>query len=706
MLSTTQHIPNTSNGNNTHNEPRQVDTSGGTRVRGSWRFSILGGVLATTVILIANVVTIVVAYTNYHVEDHSIAFFTGSCRTASMLTTMVHIIVNILSTVLLAASNFAMQCLNSPTRTEVDIAHAKRRWLTIGAPSIRNLFCVSKTKAFLWLVLGASSFPLHMIWNSVVFQTHQVTDNVAVTITENFTHGAYWTVPPLSILNQERHLFISHDRIERLQRQVQNKSLMWLDSETCMETYKNRFDSHVGDVLLVINASTYLPTNPTVTRDATYMASHSSVLAIYDQYFNFAASGATFNGSRCTLSLAYPPNYGDQGGAPVIYCFVQQIRDNCMTNLVPDFVAVVIICNVLKIICLVFVLRITRKEDPLCTLGDAIQSFMKSPDRYTKQCCLATKQDFEEPNFRFRNRWDVRRLTIGVIWKGERSRWIKAVNPWHWVLHIFFILIIIALTGIFANGLVAKVNGIHVSAEPIAVMSHHTGVLSLGVPKQNGTLVSLLVANLVQISISYLYLGLNNILTTMLVMAEWCGYSTESKNQPKGLRVSCVLPGTEQRTTYFISLPYKWGIPKMVCTTVIHWMATEIFCVARVNSYSTDPDEPSLTSRFNFIYASPDAMIYGMTAAGGICFSLLAFSFFMRFPVGIPLAGCCTASIAAACQPPQNNVTPWQQFDDNLSYKRLKWGVVQEPHDMQNGIGHATFSAGFVKPLTKGELYS
>ncbi|KAJ6150603.1 hypothetical protein N7471_001802 [Penicillium samsonianum] len=53
----------------------------------------------------------------------------------------------------------------------------------------------------LWLVLGASSFSLHMIWNSVIFKTHQRNDYVGVIITENFTEGADWTIPPFATFN-------------------------------------------------------------------------------------------------------------------------------------------------------------------------------------------------------------------------------------------------------------------------------------------------------------------------------------------------------------------------------------------------------------------------------------------------------------------------------------------------------------------------
>jgi hypothetical protein len=64
-----------------------------------------------------------------------------------------------------------MQRLVAPTRKEIDDAHAKRKWLDIGIPSVRNLTLINKTRVFLWLLLGLSSVPLHFVYNSVVFET-------------------------------------------------------------------------------------------------------------------------------------------------------------------------------------------------------------------------------------------------------------------------------------------------------------------------------------------------------------------------------------------------------------------------------------------------------------------------------------------------------------------------------------------------------
>jgi hypothetical protein len=80
------------------------------------------------------------------------------------LNTALHVLINALSTVLLSASNYTMQVLSSPTRAEVDTAHARGSWLDIGILSPRNLRGIAKKRAVLWLILAASSVPLHLLY--------------------------------------------------------------------------------------------------------------------------------------------------------------------------------------------------------------------------------------------------------------------------------------------------------------------------------------------------------------------------------------------------------------------------------------------------------------------------------------------------------------------------------------------------------------
>jgi hypothetical protein len=87
-----------------------------------------------------------------------------SCAQAKTINTGVHVLINVLSTILLAGSNYCMQCLSAPTREQIDEAHRQSRWVDVGVPSIRNLFyTASRGNLILWLLLCFSSLPLHLL---------------------------------------------------------------------------------------------------------------------------------------------------------------------------------------------------------------------------------------------------------------------------------------------------------------------------------------------------------------------------------------------------------------------------------------------------------------------------------------------------------------------------------------------------------------
>ena len=75
-----------------------------------------------------------------------------------------HLGVNVLSTILLAGSNYTMQVASSPTRQELNVAHKKDVWLDIGVPSLRNLRYINVKKVVVWALLGLSSMPLHLLY--------------------------------------------------------------------------------------------------------------------------------------------------------------------------------------------------------------------------------------------------------------------------------------------------------------------------------------------------------------------------------------------------------------------------------------------------------------------------------------------------------------------------------------------------------------
>lgn len=125
-----------------------------------WRFGVRAALLQASGVFLINV--IILMYTVIKAEGGTV--YEGDCNTVQDLTIGIHLVINILSTLLLGASNYVMQSLCAPTRSEVDKAHERKSWLDIGLQSMRNLGYTSQWKKFIWILLSASSIPLHLLW--------------------------------------------------------------------------------------------------------------------------------------------------------------------------------------------------------------------------------------------------------------------------------------------------------------------------------------------------------------------------------------------------------------------------------------------------------------------------------------------------------------------------------------------------------------
>jgi hypothetical protein len=131
-----------------------------------WRFTIINGAILSCIVFALNLTATIIAHNRGTIENgHSYGktLYQGDCKKVKNLSITAHLFINLLSTILLSASNYAMQCLSAPTREEVDQAHAKSMWLDIGVLSMRNLRNISRKRAVLCMLLGLSSLPLHLL---------------------------------------------------------------------------------------------------------------------------------------------------------------------------------------------------------------------------------------------------------------------------------------------------------------------------------------------------------------------------------------------------------------------------------------------------------------------------------------------------------------------------------------------------------------
>ena len=134
-----------------------------------WHTGVLAWAAAVVVVLLINVgLTIYVSMNReYKMERGTGTLYSGSCAKSKTIGIWLHLGINVLSTLLLSGSNYTQQCLAAPTRSEIDAAHAKRRWMDIGVPSVRNLFRIKAERTILWIAIGITSVPLHLLYVSI-----------------------------------------------------------------------------------------------------------------------------------------------------------------------------------------------------------------------------------------------------------------------------------------------------------------------------------------------------------------------------------------------------------------------------------------------------------------------------------------------------------------------------------------------------------
>lgn len=132
--------------------------------RQKWKASLYIFVGLACAVLVINTGFLVWAIRTRGTRNGVGVLYEASCGTTKRANIGVHLLINVLSSALLGASNYCMQCLSAPTRPEVNKAHRKGSWLDIGIPSLRNIVSSSfgKRKKFCWWILALSSFPLHL----------------------------------------------------------------------------------------------------------------------------------------------------------------------------------------------------------------------------------------------------------------------------------------------------------------------------------------------------------------------------------------------------------------------------------------------------------------------------------------------------------------------------------------------------------------
>ncbi len=209
---------------------------------------------------------------------------------------------------------------------------------------------------------------------------------------------------------------------------------------------------------------------------------------------------------------------------------------------------------------------------------------------------------------------------------------------------------------------------------------------------QGALLLMILISNSPQLILSFLYLTYNGLFTSMLLVKEWSGFAHHRKT----LRITS--PEGQQRSTYWLQLPYRYSIPLTATSSLLHWLVSQSIFLARVTVLDPtgveDPSESISTCGYSSI-----AIIF--VIGFGSILPLIAIAHgFRRYPSGMPFAANCSAAISAACHPPEG--------DTDAASKPLQWGVTGEAVENNAGerIGHCSFTSFEITAPVEGQSYA
>ena len=205
-------------------------------------------------------------------------------------------------------------------------------------------------------------------------------------------------------------------------------------------------------------------------------------------------------------------------------------------------------------------------------------------------------------------------------------------------------------------------------------------------------LLMVLISNSPQLILSFLYLTYNGLFTSMLLAKEWSGFAHHRKT----LRITS--PKGQQRSTYWLQLPYRYSIPLAATSSLLHWLVSQSIFLARVIVLDPTGVEDTLESISTCGYSNI-AIIF--TIGFGSILPLIALAHgFRRYPSGMPFAANCSAAISGACHSPEG--------DTDAASKPLQWGVTGEVGETNAGerIGHCSFTSLEVTAPVEGQLYA
>ncbi|RDW78687.1 uncharacterized protein DSM5745_05539 [Aspergillus mulundensis] len=689
----------------------------------------------------------------------------GSCALSERWSLALHLMINVLGTAVLAASNYTMQTLVAPCREEVDAHHKKGKWLDIGTSSIKNLLVVGRYRAVIWAVLLVTATPFHLLYNSAIYaviaksrySTVLAASDLNPSDISNYATpelescfrstapSANWSDFASGILHRA-YRRVDENSCNKFRRQIYQsgvQTVVVLSDELSVHDPSDRWILYSDDIwndgthryegqgYPLINQEfvfsiptvdnrtvTYTPGNFTVRlceskniNDHVARCTEAESLAVWlnetwpwslsevneyvaAQELNFPIQVYSV-GSICREGHPYYSNsrpFSISAG-----CLLLNAPERCRLAFSRPILLTIIGVTTLKVLAMFLAARLDRSRSaPLLTIGDAIASFLSRPDDTTNGRCWAGRPEVRKTIWPAKSASPPRRLP-------QQGRWVRAATMKRWIVTLSVSGTLIGV-GIWLLSLAAKelaaMRGQEVNTllfkTGFGQYTEHEYNLLEGIFTAQGLV---LLANAPQFAVTVSYYFYNNILTNMLAASEYDSYGITKK----GLRVSWPEINTSQRSTYWLSTPYRYSVPVLVLYTSLHWTLSQSLFYVQIVRYKWDQtaywpgDFPD-----GQLALSPLAILVSILL-GTLMVSLLLGLAFRRFRSMAPLAGSCSLAISAACHPGADEDAA------TAASREVKWGetaVLPEGMDAVDGVGHCSFTSKEVSVPLKERRYA
>ncbi|KAK2763325.1 hypothetical protein FQN54_009961 [Arachnomyces sp. PD_36] len=676
------------------------------------------GILLLNIILA--VVAIVVSYPRFNGRSvASASLYRGKCSVSKNWATGLHLIFNVLSTAMLATSNYCMQCLSAPSRADVDRAHSQRiynsaAYFALG-PSEYGVVMAQTGSNFKDFPsnkhgyeacfednIGKSMSSFHASVADGDFEFLSKQECVDV-FANDFVSGrgtlilqtnAQITVPqPMAYVHKGNNLETFGMKWE--------SPFSWMCGDDCTKDaiYINNWTVEAGPwsvqnlkvtyptlrgrgIMTTFNTDDWLYFDDVYFKDdlrhlADLLSEYPEKIdlrAMLDDSDNWSNSSWASEVEVEMENLSCPEYTPEVDKDYAIdSCLSQRIEENCQLVFSPLICLIVIFCNVAKVICMFLAARDDRNEIFL-TAGDAISSFLTRPDPATMGVGLLSRADIRKKGSGWHRAAKVKgkKSFDGLIPSKntpnslpQRLRWVQAASLRRWfALIMMYLLILTVSIYLLSRG----ISDLNFNDNASSMWDYGLGELTTATlitpfkapPTGPNVILIAFLANVPQLFVSAAYFLYNSLLSCMFLAAEQDKYAIDRKP----LRVSH-RQGAVQRRSHYLSLPYRYSLPLLAASALLHWLVSEsIFFVAvtpfRMNSI------PARSQEFIDCGFSLVSLIFAIVL-GGLLILVAILLGLRRFKSRMPLMVSCSVAISAACHPRKG---------EGHALKPVMWGEV------------------------------